>query len=600
LPVIASTARGLAEQWMPAGDQAIIATRAYDVFGAHTPLVGQYSLLSALTGHLTYSPGPMLYWLIALPARFGSPHAIALVVGLANALAVIAIVALARARGGTALMLACAAAVALMCRSFMPEALHDNWNPSAGLLPLTLLAFLCWSLACGERRMLPAVALVASFTAQCQVAFLAPTVALVLIGLIGPARTRRTERAGGGRLWPWGAGALSILALCWALPVLDQLEHDPGNLASLYEAATHPTDTMGAQAGARAVVRAVGVPPRWLRLPSDPFDTRLADAVSDPGALSTITAIAILAALLLLATLGAWRRRADVAWAAAIGLVLCLAFAAVAAGTPVASRKVLGYTLWWGSIVGMWVWLSLGWGVAVLAAEMRLGPRAGAAMMHLGPRVGAAMMRLGPRVGAAMMRLGPSVAKERSPAWARPGWRGGLWATACAYIGVLAVASSISVGQTGDAHRAEYGPIASIASQLDRARLPGPGATVLLRASLGGATSPLSQAIKFLLRRHGMRILQRGARARLGGWYEPDHRRYDRVVYAYDGKRAPDRRASLLARAAVGGQRAREIVTVTISRGEPYPIRAITRPRLGGRGPSNTHTVRRVRPGDGS
>jgi hypothetical protein len=75
-PVLASTLRALIHGWLPAGDQAIIATRAYDVLTTRTPLVGQHSDAGALIHHVVYSPGPMLYWLLALPVRLASPWAL--------------------------------------------------------------------------------------------------------------------------------------------------------------------------------------------------------------------------------------------------------------------------------------------------------------------------------------------------------------------------------------------------------------------------------------------------------------------------------------------------------------------------------------------
>ena len=57
-PVIASTLRALLDGWIPAGYEANIATRAYDVFTSRTPLVGLHSDASALTNHAVYSLGP--------------------------------------------------------------------------------------------------------------------------------------------------------------------------------------------------------------------------------------------------------------------------------------------------------------------------------------------------------------------------------------------------------------------------------------------------------------------------------------------------------------------------------------------------------------
>ena len=82
-------------------------------------------------------------------------------------------------------MFVVAVAVALMCRSLTPEVFHDVWNASAGLFPFTLLIFLCWSLACGEYRLLPVTVLVASFVVQCQFAFLPPSLCVLAVGLAG-------------------------------------------------------------------------------------------------------------------------------------------------------------------------------------------------------------------------------------------------------------------------------------------------------------------------------------------------------------------------------------------------------------------------------
>src|SRR6202035_1515308 len=155
LPVIVSTIKALRDGWLPAADEAVVATRAWDVFTSHTPLVGQYSYAGRVTGKVTHSLGPMLYWLLAVPAHFGNAASITLTVAVLNTLAIVGVVALARRRGGTLLMFGAAIALALMCQSLAAEDFHDIWNPSAALVPFTLLVFLCWSLACGEFRLLP-------------------------------------------------------------------------------------------------------------------------------------------------------------------------------------------------------------------------------------------------------------------------------------------------------------------------------------------------------------------------------------------------------------------------------------------------------------
>ena len=155
VPVLISTAHAVSAGWEPAGDDGIILTRAWDVLTSHSPLIGQYSEAGNVTGQIVHSPGPLLYWLLALPVRYGTTTDVAVWMGAVNTIAIIACVALARRRGGLVLMFATAIGIALMCQSLASESFHDVWNPAAALFPFLLLVFLCWSLACGDHRLLP-------------------------------------------------------------------------------------------------------------------------------------------------------------------------------------------------------------------------------------------------------------------------------------------------------------------------------------------------------------------------------------------------------------------------------------------------------------
>ena len=193
IPVLVSTANAVSAGWVPAGDDGIIATRGWDVLSAHTPNVGQYSEAGLVISHqILHSPGPMLYWLIALPARFGSVTSIALTMGIVNTLAIIGAVALARRRGGLVLMFAAAIGIALLCQSLPSESLHDIWNPAAGLFPFLLLIFLGWSVACGDVGLLPLTALLASFVVQTHLMYAPPT------AVRARSRRDRTDRGLGG------------------------------------------------------------------------------------------------------------------------------------------------------------------------------------------------------------------------------------------------------------------------------------------------------------------------------------------------------------------------------------------------------------------
>jgi hypothetical protein len=528
-PVMASTMRALIQGWMPAGDQAIIATRAYDVFTSHTPLVGQHSDATAVTHHTLYSLGPMLFWLLALPARFGSPATLALTMGVANTLAIIGVIALARRRGGRALMFAVAIAVVLMCVSLAPEVFHDVWNPSAGLFPFMLLIFLCWSLACGEYRLLPLTVLVASFVVQCQLAFLPPSLGLLAVGLAGlvvsrgshrtvPGEPAAANRGRRGSMWHWALAALVVAMVCWSPPVIDQIERRPGNLTVVVDTATATKSTLGATVGWRAVVRAIGVPPWWLKSPRSPWE-RKTDVRTAPDALGSASCLLMLCALLVIAVVGLRRRRPDLCAGALVALVLCAALAAVAASTPTTHllASTLGYTLWWGSPAGMFVWVILGWSVATTLAER-----------------------------------GPS--RLRAPAFASAIGIGALAATGTAVV----------AAESQDYHLWEYRPLDAMFAGLDKG-IPA-GRTVLLVGSLGNTTFRFKQAARFALVRRGIRPLSRGASFRLGAWYEPDHHHYDCIVYVNDGIATPARHAVVVTRVSFSDSTGGHAVTVWVSR----------------------------------
>lgn len=539
LPILASLIRGLSGGFVPSGDRAVIAIRAYDVLSSHSPLVGQYSATTVLTGHDSYSLGPLLYWLLALPARFGAPTSLAVVMAAVNAACAAGVVLLARRRGGRWLMVAGALALAVMSRSLVAETYHDIWNPSAALLPFALLIMLCWSLACGERQWLPLTALVASFCAQAELTFVLPVLALLLVALGGLAAAPRPAEERGRRAL-WWLAALAVAALCWSAPLIDLLEHGRSNFSVIAEAATLSKPTMGLAAGWHALVRAIGVPPWWLLAPRGPF-ARLADVRISPGLGAQITAAAILALLAGAALAGVRRRRPDVTAAAASALGLCGALVAVAAQTPTRASLVtsLGYTLWWASPAGMWVWLSLPWAAATLAA-------------------GSAWRPAGFGGVAWRMRLG------------RAGWpRAGALAWAAAAAALLGVGLAAALSQQGDTDRVEYRPVRAAIAALDRA-LPARAGTVLFTGSPGTTDNFLAfdvrAALMYDLRRRGLHPITSGGTHRLGPYYESRGAgAADHVVYVWVDHGA-ERGQRVIARLAVGAAPGAKRVTIALGR----------------------------------
>jgi hypothetical protein len=566
VPVIASGVRAVRDGWVPLADRGIIATRAHDVLTSHPPLVGQYTLAGEVTGHVTHSLGPMLFWLLSLPAYLGSTVGMTVVMTGFNTLCIVGFVALARRRGGRVLMVLAALAVALMCQSLAAETFHDVWNPSAGLFPLTLLVFLCWSLACGEYRLLPLTVLVASFVAQVHLAYLPPALALLAVGLFGLAAGSIARRRRGGTrprrrtVLVWGLATMLVAALCWSPTVVGQLTEHPGNLTLVAEAASKRKATLGASVGSHAVVHAVGVVPWWLQTPASRWQRKW-EVRSSPGALaadSTVLLLAALAALVLLGLVGPGRRRRrDLAALALLALALCPALGAVAAATPTPPllSATLGYTLWWGSVVGMVVWLTLAWALwSALVWAAR-----GVADAARGRRVRAASSVADPPPGSRTRRLATPRAAPVS--------------VACTLLAIAAVAfvgAAVAAEGKTDEHSVLFKPVAAIDAHL--AHLIPRGGTVLFEGSLDGPVEPAKPAVRFFLVARSTRVLAPGSSLRLGGWYNLDNRPYREAIYLSDTPSPPAAHVRLVFRTAFRENSTLNTVYLWLSRA-PGPAR---------------------------
>jgi hypothetical protein len=507
----------------------------------------------------------MQYWLLALPARFGGVTSIAVTMGVINTLAIIASVALARRRGGLILMFAAALGIALMCQSLPTEAMHDIWNPAAGLFPFLLLIFLGWSLACGDYRLLPVTALVASFLTQTHLMYAAPTAVVLAVGL-GGLLLRRLERRGSSapeprrpapRIWPWALAALVIAAVCWTPPAIDQVKNNPGNLTTIVRTTEHRGSTLGSTVGWHAVVRSVGVTPWWLYVPASEWE-RKADVRATPSSTRTNSTIALLAALFLTGLIGALRRRWDLASAALIGLLLCGAIYLEAAANPqtLLLAETLAYTMWWGSVLGFWVWLILAWGVWLgLVGLSRPAIRA------LRPRLPARRGALPPRTRRVAVVL----------------------ASLAALAVLVAVGSAVAETAKPDSHVYEYRPVRKLAAAIER-RVP-PGQTIDYRfGPLDVGTQPMEPAIRFFMVRHGDRVLAPGSFPRLGSYYELYNRPVQWIVELRQGTR-PQPRMTLVARVRFTSPWAKELLSAWVQKVPPPAARARVAAAAGRRHP---------------
>ena len=274
-PFVAAIVRYWGIDWYPMGDRALIEMQVHGLFDpAHTPLLGAYSRYG--WSH----PGPLVYWILAVPYHLLGRHSSALLVSTValNAAATFTFLFALWRRGGFTLLLCGGAVVSLLLRSLGADFLADPWNPFVTVLPLLAFLGVAWSAREGERWALPANAFLATFLVQSHVAYLVIVVgvtvwaALPLLGRVGRRVFRADHPSVGQPRWAQFdrrhqhallASAL-IVGVFW-LPVLYDQISGRGNLADIARHFTRSASEppAGFWEGAGVVARELGPDAAW-------------------------------------------------------------------------------------------------------------------------------------------------------------------------------------------------------------------------------------------------------------------------------------------------------------------------------------------------
>jgi hypothetical protein len=325
--------------------------------------------------------------------------------------------------------------------------------------------------------------------------------------------------------------ALAVLVACWSAPLIDEVVHEPGNLTMLRRTLGADRARLGADAAWHAVVQAFGTPPWWLESRADNASrfTDIAVSPSRPSILAFLALVGVLGLGLL-----QWRRLTQPS-AAALGLALIAALAAVAAATPAERVITVGYTMLWGSPAGMFAWLAAGLALAGLLARARR-----------------------PELGRAARAAGLAVA---------------------ALLGVWAASAD-----SPQPNRWIYEPARALTNELEEA-LP-PGRSVYVRPSTGELGFKAYPLIVYALRQHGVRpLVVPESVESMGGWYGVTGRRYDTSVAVLEGEAELPAGGRVVARVPVeegptaSAGRPLRLVVIPNARGA-----AARPPGLGGRG----------------
>lgn len=345
LPFLTSAVSAATRGWMPTWDTAFTQLRVFDVGTRRTPLVGMPSTISQSLAAPASHPGPLHFWLLAVPFVITR----AWQSGLASAQAVVnagvavaAVLAVRSSIGARAMWVTVGvwmAAVVLIG----DEVLHDPWNPHMTLVALLGCAACAIAVVRGGPTWITAALVVTtSIAAQAHLSGLPP--ALVLCCAAGVALVRRA-RWQGSRCHLLAAGI--ALAVCWSGPVVDQIIHTPGNLRTLVSGAGSVEHPFGLLVGFDRLA-GVLVPPGLV----------VHDVPSLPGGAGRWL-LRLAAVALVVVVADVWRRRRGTVVGTVAGITLLLAGATWLgqAITPRTYASAFGGHIWaimWPAAIGIW------------------------------------------------------------------------------------------------------------------------------------------------------------------------------------------------------------------------------------------------------
>jgi hypothetical protein len=246
VPLVVAAGALRRPQWYPVLDLAMTELRLRDVGSGHTPLIGLPGRIGPLAEQGSH-PGPLSFYLLAplyrlLGSSAWAMQAATIVLDLA---ALGASLLIAARRGGTRLVIAVAALLALLTSGYGITTLTQPWNPYLPLLWWVVLLLATWSVACDDVAMLPVAVFAGSLCAQTHVSYVALALGLGLVATAATVLAWRHASKGSetrGRVLRWGSAALGLGIVLWAPPFVDHLVNEPGNLYKLYDHLATPPD----------------------------------------------------------------------------------------------------------------------------------------------------------------------------------------------------------------------------------------------------------------------------------------------------------------------------------------------------------------------
>jgi hypothetical protein len=362
LPFILGPARLIQHGWRPVGDEAAIALRSWNSLTAHGPMVGQATRLA----HGVFDPGPLEYWLLAIPVHLDTAHGVlwaaAICCLVACSLAVEAAWSVLGAAGGL-----CASGLILGLTLWAPGiAVRPSWNPWFGMMFFIAALAAAWAVISGHRGWWPALVVTASIAAQSHLMFTVPSGVLAVLALIAGLVDAIRGRLG---YW-WVLAGLIAGAACWSAPLIQQFTSPDGNLGLLLRSGGATTGTRtGGTFSLRALSAAMEPVPVWWKSSLQPV--AIYQLISHRPAWFAVAVLLLLAVAAVMAVRPLHCR--PLGALAVVTLVISLGSLVTYSGIPMhnTSLSTLGYLTVLLFPIGVLSWLVVGsW--AVLTARLIL------------------------------------------------------------------------------------------------------------------------------------------------------------------------------------------------------------------------------------
>lgn len=245
VPLVISVVVLAQSRWFPANiDFAWTEFRVRDVGTSRSPLIGLPGRIGTMDTQGSH-PGPISFYLLAPLYRLLGSSTWALrvsAVGL-NFAGLIAVLLIARRRGGALIFLGVFAAAAFLIHFLGASILTMPWNPYMPVIWWMVFLLAAWSVLLDDLPMLPVLALAGGFCVQTHISYLGLVggVSALVVGWMIYSVFKRRGALGEHPL-RWIGLSVAFLVLAFISVLWDQLTNNPGNLSIIWGYFTAPPE----------------------------------------------------------------------------------------------------------------------------------------------------------------------------------------------------------------------------------------------------------------------------------------------------------------------------------------------------------------------